>query len=85
MRNIKVFAKQHPAGMAIYVEHHGETSFVMTHRKNNHLFFYLCDEGKSLHEMKFYRPGRNRADQAFSKSLSHVVKLTEYVIEEMAA
>lgn len=85
MRKTKVFARSHEDGMAIYVSQNGATSFVMTHRTNNDLFFYLCDDGKTLHDIKSFRPSRNRAQQRLGHSLEHVARLTEYVLEETAA
>lgn len=85
MKKTKVYARQHVEGMAIYAESDGVSTFVTTHRKNNNLFFYLCDEGKTIREMKSYKPGRSKAEQRFGKSLKHVIKLAELALDEFAA
>ncbi len=85
MKKTKVYARHHVDGMAIYAENENVSTFVTTHRKNNRLFFYLCDEGKTLYEMKSYKPGRTTLDQRFSKSLKFVVKQAELALDEFAA
>ena len=74
MKKTKVYARHHTDGMAIYVENESVSTFVTTHRTNNRLFFYLCDEGRTLYEMKSYKPGHSMLDQRFSKSLKFLIK-----------
>lgn len=84
MRKTMVHAKHHEQGMAIYVKKGTEDIFVMTHRKNNNLYFFLCDEGKSLAEIKEFRPNRKLGSQKLGHSLDHIVRVTEYVLAEVA-
>lgn len=84
MRKTMVHAKHHEQGMAIYVKQGGQDIFVMTHRKNSKLYYFLRDGGKSLTEIKDFRPGRNKGAQKMSRSLDHIVKVTEYVLAEVA-
>lgn len=80
MKGNVLYAKPHEGGMAIYVMAEGEAHFVMTHRKNNQLFFFLKD-GRRLDEVKGYRPSRRMNEQAMSHSLEHIVRVVDYVLE----
>ncbi|WP_462134313.1 hypothetical protein [Slackia piriformis] len=81
----RIYARGHEEGMLIYVEHEGASHYVTLHRRNNRLFHYLRDEGRSIEEVKRLRPTRNKGMQHLSKSLSHILKLTDYVLAEYAA
>lgn len=81
----RVYARGHEEGMTIYVEQNGEHHYVASHRKSNNLFFYLCDDGKTVSEIRSYRPSRNRNEQRLAKSLAHVLRQTEYVLRECVA
>lgn len=83
MKKDAIYAKPHEEGMAIYVTHANEEYFVMTHRRNSGLFHYL-EDGRSTGEVKSFRPGRNKYEQKLCKSLNHIVKITDYVLQEAA-
>lgn len=81
----RIYARGHEGGMVIYVEHEGASHYVTLHRRNNRLFHYLRDEGRTIEEIKRLRPTRNKGTQRLSKSLGHILKLTDYVLTECAA
>lgn len=81
MRKTRIYARQHNYGMAIFLNVDGEELFVTTHRKNCHLFYWLADEGRTIDELRRWKPKRDKAEQALRRSLDHIIKLSDYVLK----
>lgn len=84
MKREKIFATPHEQGMAIYVTKGSQTHYVMTHRKNTDLFYFLRN-GRSLGYVRGYKPSRHHVQQRLRKSLDHILRVTDYVLTECAA
>lgn len=83
---MELYAVPNDRGMAIYLRDRAQRSvYVMCHRKNQDLFHYLRN-GRSVRDVRNYRPGRNRAQQKMAKSLAHVLRVAEWAMaEQMSA
>ena len=83
MKEAKLYARPFNGGMSIYVKKDGRERFVMTHRKSNQLFFYL-NTGRSLGEVRGFRPGPSRGGKKMGHSLEYIVRVADYVLREAA-
>lgn len=79
-----LIAKPVNNGMEIYVSLGGVAYFLMSHRWNSRLFAYLRD-GKSLSEIRSFKPGRNQGMQKLHRSLAYMLRVIDSLSYECAA
>ena len=62
----------------------GTRVYLMAHRFNPTLYNYLKD-GRSLREVRSFRPGRNRGEQSIEAALRQVLRVVDWLAAEEAA
>ena len=74
-----IFCKTAKDKLELYVrQSDGSVVYLMTHRFNSTLYKYLKD-GKTVRELRSFRPKRNRGQKAISHSLSQAVEVFDYL------
>ena len=65
-------------------EPNGRSTYLMTHRFNPTLFNYLRN-GRTVKDLRGYRPGRNRGEKAIEGAVRQVVRVVDWLAAEEAA
>ena len=85
MERCVVFSRSRNDQLELYLRRpDGSQEFLVPHRFNPTLYNYLRN-GRTVHELRTYRPGRNRGEKAIEGAIRHVVRVVDWLAAEEAA
>ena len=64
-------------------EPNGTRIYLMTHRFNPTLFNYLKN-GRTVQELRGFRPGRNRGEKAMESAVRQAIRVVDWIAAEEA-
>jgi len=76
----KLHAKNSPHGLNIYIDISGKSHLLAVRRPNGSLYLWLKD-GKTLGELKRFRPRRKRIDQKRHGYAQYLLKLVDDLVK----
>lgn len=77
-----IFARSRNDRLEIYMrELNGNQTFLVTHRFNPTLFNYLKN-GRTIREVRAFRPRRDRGEKSIEAALRHAVRVADWLLAE---
>jgi len=84
--NARIFARNNPNGIDLYLDISGATHYLVTQRSKGLLYLWLKGKGITLDELFRVKPGRNVKEQKIFHYALHLKKVvSEYIQFELSA